>query len=254
MANLTGVSVTQPAAGSVLSVQPDKHGFYLKPFTSGVASFVEADNYADLIVGALPFGATVDAAEIVTLSGRRIRGDRTITADNQTFRVRAFLGEEKHTRLYDRMVTRKGAPNQGEPMAFLRSFPDYIGILGVATVENMSPESDPEADAYGYDVEAAFSDFDWVNVMPVPTASAVSPTGGAAGTTVSTTGTDLNLITAAEFVTSGGVLTATVTSFLTQTSTGLSFSSPTGLTATVTYNVRLRYAEGTVAAGTFAAA
>jgi hypothetical protein len=253
MANLSGVTVTQPAAGSVLSVQPDKHGFYVKPFTNGTATFTEADNYADLIVGALPFGATVDAAEIVTLSGRRIRGDRTITADNQTFRARVFLGEPLHTRLYDRMVTRKGAPNQGEPLAFTRSYPDYIGIAGVMTVENMNPESDPEADAYGYDVEAAFSDFDWVNLMPVPTASAVSPTSGATGTVLTSTGTNLNLISAAEFV-SGGTVTATQTTFSVKTDTEVRFASPSGLTATVAYSVRLRYGNGTVAAGTFTAA
>lgn len=169
MPNLTGVSVTQPAAGTVLTVQPDKQGYYLKPYTSGSASFVDADNYADLIIGALPFAATVDAAELRTLSGRRIRGDRTITADNQTARFNVFLGQAKHTLLYDRLATRKSAPSRGDPVGFLRSFPDYAGIAGAATVENMNPEGDPEADAYGWDVEFAFSDFDWVNLTPATT-------------------------------------------------------------------------------------
>ncbi len=166
MPELTGVSVTEPAAGSVLTIQPDEHGFYLKAFTTGTASFVDADNYADLIIGALPFSASVDAADLRTLSGRRIRGDRTITADNQTARFNVFLGQAKHTLLFDRLVTRKSAPNQGDPLAFLRSFPDYAGIAGASTVENMNPEGDPDADAYGWDVEFAFSDFDWVDLTP----------------------------------------------------------------------------------------
>ena len=167
MPDLTGVTVTEPAAGSVLTVQPDEHGFYLKEYTTGSATFVEADNYGDLIVGALPFTATVDAADLRTLSGRRIRGDRTITGDNQTARFNVFYGQAKHTLMFDHLVTRKSAPKQGDPLGFLRSFPDYAGIAGAATIENMNPEGDPAADAYGWDVEFAFADFDWVDLTPV---------------------------------------------------------------------------------------
>ncbi len=117
----------------------DVHGFYLRPFTTGTATFVAADNYADLIVGAFPFSATVDAAEITTLSGRRISGDRTITADNQTVRFRVFHGEAKHTLLFNRLVTRPSAPDQGEPLAFLRSYPDYIAIAGRARLKTWTP-------------------------------------------------------------------------------------------------------------------
>ena len=256
MPDFTNVSIAAPSQDAIFVAQPEKHSFYLKAFSGGasVTTFAEGDNYADDVIGALPFSSAAEAAELIALSGKRFRGDRTITAENQTARIQVFLGQEKHTRLYDRLVTRKKAPFQGAPLAFVRGFPDGLGVQGVAYVENMVGEGDPGADAFGYDFEFSFdNEFDYVDIRAIPVYTSATPAGGPAGTVQTVNGQKLTSVTRVEFRTAGGVVTQSVTNFTTQSATQLVYATPAGLTNGTTYN-RFLLAGGTeVAAGTFAA-
>ncbi len=255
MPNLSVVSITQPPADLTFVNQPGSHGFYIKPFPAGggpLTSFADTDNFADNIIGALPYSSTVEAAELVTLSGKRLRGDRTVTAENQTFRANIFRGQTKFDLLFDRVIARKDAASQGQALGFLRTFPDDNAVQGVLRVENMNPEGDPSADAFGYDVEVSFGDFAWVDVRVIPTFTSKTPATGPVGTPIVFTGTNLTPVTSVQFRT-GATVVATQSNLTSRSATNFTAASPSGLTAATTYNVFMMYASGEIAAGTFAA-
>ena len=254
--NWTDVSIAPLSALQAVRNLPNKHGLYIKPFPKSngvrqnVTSFTEDDNFADAIPVALPFNKTVESEERTMLSGLKLRGKRTVSADNQTVRIEVFAGEDKFALLADReiaVVEEDVTDLTGEDLAFARTYPDGTAIVGNLLVENMNGEADPAAAQFGQDVELSFPKFYRTNVIAgaAPTGTR-APASGTTGTVVTITGTRLDTVTALKY----GVATIPASAFATQSATSITFAIPAGQT-TGSKAMAMVYPGGEVALGNF---
>lgn len=244
-----------------------KAAIYIAEFPAGgaAATFTEADNYSDVLVGDVSADYSREGSERVTVSGRTIRANGRVTFEARGgVELHAAEGTPKFARLEKVDPVRGKAVTGGNPggdLAVLLFSEGRSGFKGILNIDKLvTPMGSDEG--YFHLADLVYSELEYFPASDNPVAAPVvtptftskTPVSGPIGTTTTATGTGFTPVTAAQFRTTGTTtVVATQNTFgAGRTATSLPFAVPAGLTVGTSYDVFLVHPNGAVAAGSFA--